>query len=275
MTTVHRLPFTMKTVFQDSFLLTFAVPPERLAALLPPCVHPYVRDGHSYVSILIANMRGMRPQGVPEFLGTNYYQIVYRAVVRLYDVEGREYPGVFFLRSDSNDPVMSFFGNRLTEFRFHYFHTGAINMVERNGDMLITVETRDKGGDLIAHLYTHGAADSLPPSAGFASVREEKDTLVQLFHAFAYDPERELVYDLEIERGEWRLQRLEMLDCFSAFFMEQPFTRIEAESVSSVYIHECSYIWKPMVVIPASHLRPRVAVTAEREFTSDESVLVS
>lgn len=260
MTTIHRLPFTMKTVFQDSLLLTFAVPPEKLAALLPDCVHPYVRENRSFISILIANMRGMRPNMIPEFLGTNYYQLVYRAVVRLYDVDGREYPGVFFLRSDSNDPVMSFFGNRFTEFRFHYFHTGAINMIARDDELLISVESRDKGGDLVAHLRSHGPADRLPSAEGFATVQEEKDTLVQLFHAYAYDSEREYIYDLEIERGEWRLQRLEMLDCFSAFFMESPFSSLDAEPVSNVYIHECSYIWKPMVAIPVARLQRTFAI---------------
>jgi hypothetical protein len=37
--------------------------------------------------------------------------VVYRAVVRLHDTEGGVWPGVFFLRSDSNDPVMSYVGN--------------------------------------------------------------------------------------------------------------------------------------------------------------------
>jgi len=30
----------MKTVFQDLLLLTYAVAPEDLAALLPTCIHP-------------------------------------------------------------------------------------------------------------------------------------------------------------------------------------------------------------------------------------------
>jgi len=82
--------------------------------------------GIQAASFVLGNLWGMRLGPLPEFLGTNYYQIVYRAVVRLYDKAGNERPGVFFLRSDSNDAVMSYFGNRLTEFRFHYFHMGAI-----------------------------------------------------------------------------------------------------------------------------------------------------
>lgn len=250
-TSSHRLPLTMKTVFQDLVLLTYAVAPERLAALLPPYIHPYVRDGRGYISIVVGNMRGMRPGIVPEFLGTNYYQIVYRAVVRLRHRDGHELPGVFFLRSDSNDPIMSYFGNRLTEFRFHYFHTGAIALFARGDDLLVSVQTKDKGGDLVAHAHDLGPADQLPPAAGFASIADEKSTLVQLFHAYAYDPERQLVYDLEIERGEWHLHRLGLHEHFSAYFMEAPFDATDAWPVSHVYIHECSYIWKPMRVFAA------------------------
>jgi hypothetical protein len=236
----------MKTVFQDLLLLTYAVVPERLAALLPPPIHPYVRNGRSYSSIVVGNMRGMRPGIVPEFLGTNYYQIVYRAVVRPHHRAGYELPGVFFLRSDSNDPVMSYFGNRLTEFRFHYFHTGAIALFARSDDLLISVETKDKGGDLIAHARDLGPAMGLVPAEGFVSVADERETLVQLFHAYAYDPQRELIYDLEIERGEWLLHRLDLREHFAAYFMEEPFDTASAWPVSHVYTRECRYIWKPM-----------------------------
>jgi uncharacterized protein YqjF (DUF2071 family) len=252
---VNRLPITMETTFQDLLLLTYAVPPSLLAAQLPDYIHPYIRNGESYISIVVGNMRGMRADPLPEFLGTNYYQVVYRAVVCLHDLQDNQHIGVFFLRSDSNDPVMSYFGNHLTEFRFHYFHTGAIALYRRNQELLVSVQTADKHGDLLAHLRTHGPAEHLAPAPGFTSVEEEKTTLVQLFHAYAYHPSQQVVYDLEIERGEWHLHRLEMLDSFSAFFMEHPFTPDTAHPISHVYIQECNYIWKPMVTIPVSTLQ--------------------
>lgn len=251
----NRLPITMKTTFQDVLLLTYAVPPPLLEALLPAYIHPYVRNNRSYISIVVGNMRGMRLSLLPEFLGANYYQIVYRAVVCLRDLEGQEHIGVFFLRSDSNDSVMSYFGNRLTEFRFHYFHTGAIALFQRHQELLVSVKTADQQGDLVASLRNLGPADHFQPAPGFATVIEEKDTLVQLFHAYAYDPLHQVVYDLEIERGEWSLQRLEMLNYFSAFFQERPFPLDIAMPISHLYIQECSYIWKPMVSIPVDTLQ--------------------
>jgi uncharacterized protein YqjF (DUF2071 family) len=241
-------------VFQDLLLLTYAVAPEGLAALLPPCVFPFVHAGSSYISIVVGNLRGMRPGPVPEFLGTNYYQIVYRAVVLLRGRDGTERPGVFFLRSDSNDLVMSYFGNLLTEFRFHYFHTGAIGLFRRDEDFLVTVQTADKRGDLVMHLHRRGPAADWPAAPVFRTVQQEKETLVELFHAFAFDAARGVVYDLEIERGEWHLDRLELVDSFSAFFEEEPFTERGARPLSHLYIRECAYVWKPMTAIPAPSL---------------------
>jgi uncharacterized protein YqjF (DUF2071 family) len=253
----RRLPFAMRTVFQDLLMLTYAVAPDRLAALLPPWIHPHVHGGTSYISIIVGNMRGMRAGVLPEFLGTNYYQIVYRAVVRVRDAQGREQPGVFFLRSDSNDPVMSYFGNRFTEFRFHYFHTGAIGLFQRGEEFLVTAQTQDRRGDLVMHLRSDGDAERWPPAEGFATVLEEKQLLVELFHAFAHDPARDVVYDLEIERGEWHLHRLRLMDGFSAFFEEGPFTAVDARPVSHLYIRECSYVWKPMASITTTFLQQR------------------
>jgi hypothetical protein len=113
----------------------------------------------------------------------------------------------------------------------------------------------DKQGDFVAHLRNIGLAEHIPPTPGFSTVAEKKNKLAQLFHAYAYAPEHGLIYNLEIERGEWHLQRLELLDHFSAFFMERPFTTNTAQPISHVYIQECSYIWKPMEAIPVERLQ--------------------
>jgi uncharacterized protein YqjF (DUF2071 family) len=244
---VRSLPFALKTVFQDLFLLSFAVDPDRLNALLPAPIHPLMVDGRAFVSIVVGNMRGMRPALTPEVLGFRYYQIVYRALVCLKGKDGQVRPGVFFLRSDVNNPLVGFFGNQFTEFRFQYYRTGMVNLFQRADDFLLSVETEDKGGDLVFHLKDRGDALQLPPQAGFSSVQEEKKTLVELFHAFAYDEKSGQILDLEIEREEWNLRRLECQDHFSAFFSENPFTRTQAAPDSMLYIRECHYLWKPMV----------------------------
>ncbi len=253
----RRMPLAMRAAFQDLFLVTYAVAPDVLGRLLPPAIHPWVHGGRSYISIVVGNLRGMAPRPIPETFGTNYYQIVYRAVVAIRPREGPERRGVYFLRSDANDPVMSFFGNRLTEFRFHYFHTGAIGMFRRNDRVLVSVESKDGGGDLVVCMANQGAAEDHLPAAGFASVGDEKEILVELFNAYAHDTDNGCVYDLEVERGEWEIERLAAVDHFSAFFEEEPFTEANAELMSLLAIENCEYVWKPMKRIDVTDLLER------------------
>lgn len=255
--TAH-LPFRMRTVFQDCLLITYAVDLETLAALLPPTIYPFERNGEGFISIVVANMRGMRPALLPvEAMGVHSYQIVYRVVVRLRTCDGIERPGVFFLRSDCNDPILSRVGNRLTEFKFHFFRSSAINLYRSGNNLLAGVETRDAAGDLVLHLRDDGPIESTPPADPFTSVEEEKQRLVQLFNAFAHDNEKGVVHDMGIERGDWQCHRLTLMDGFSAFFQEGPFDAATARPVSHLYIRECAYVWKPTIAIPLASLRTR------------------
>lgn len=256
---MSRLTVPMRTVFQDVLLLTYSVPPEGLQALLPAPVFPWVHNRRAFISIVVANMRAMRPKGLPELIGANAYQIVYRAVVEVRPTRGDAKRGVFFLRSDCNDGLLSYIGNRMTEFRFHYFHRSAINWFARGEHLLVSAETKDKGGDLVQSLRNMGPA--VEPSPLFGSIDEEKAHLVELFNAYAYDPEREVVLDMEIERGTWELERLQLEEGFSAFFEEAPFTRSDARPVSQLAIRECAYIWNPMKEYNATDMEMHYAPT--------------
>jgi hypothetical protein len=244
----------MRTTFQDLVLLTFRIRPDDLAALLPPPIHPTVVGGWSFVSIVIASMRGMRVSGVPEFLGAHAYQIVYRAVAEVRTPDGIVTPGVHFLRSDCNDPVLSLFGNKLTEFRFHYFRTSAIGLFRKADRLLASVQSSDGAGDLVASFLDLGPSAVLPAADGFDSIEHEHRVLVELFHAFAFDSETNTVLDMEIERGSWETRRLEVGDLFTAFFTESRPGTLSGAPCSALAISECEYLWKPMRSIPIAHL---------------------
>jgi len=238
----------MSTFFKDLFLITYRVDSDRLNSELPEHIRAWEHKGFSYISIVVANMRGMRVRWLPAFLGSNYYQIVYRAIVEVTEYGSSPKRGVFFLRSDANDPLMSFFGNRLTAFRFHYFQTGGITFLQKGSRSLLATETADRKGDFVFLIENMGDATKLEPAFPFSSVAEEKELLVELFHAYSENVETGSLYDLEIERGAWNIQRLDVVDAFSAFFREQPFQEATAELVSALSIKNCSYVWRPMTM---------------------------
>lgn len=260
MTTGGRsLPFAMRTTFQDLILFTFRVEPTDLAAMLPHPIRPMVVGGDSFVSIVIASMRGMRPGGVPEPLGVHAYQIVYRALVEA-DTEAPNRPGVFFLRSDCNDAVLSTLGNALSNFRFHFFRTSAIGLYRRSEHFVVSAESQDKAGDLVAVFRDLGPSSELPSAAPFATIAAEHSTLVELFNAYAVRPDDRVLLDMRIERGSWRTHRLEIVDWFSAFFDEPGDGRLRGRPVSALAIQECEYLWLPaqrwpIPPLPANQLK--------------------
>lgn len=238
------LPFAMRTTFQDLILFTYRVSPAALQARLPHPIRPRVVGGDSFVSIVIASMRGMRPGGVPEPLGVHAYQIVYRALVEA-DTDAPGKPGVYFLRSDCNDAVLSLLGNTLSNFRFHFFRTSAIGLYRHDSHFVVSTESKDKAGDLVAVFRDCGPSADLAPAACFGSLEDEHSTLVELFNAYAVEPEEKSVLDMRIERGLWRTRRLEVVDSFSAFFDEPGPGRLQGKPVSALAIQECEYLWLP------------------------------
>ena len=108
-------PFPMETIFQSCFLVNFGMDPKILEALLPPPIKPDTYNEEAFLSIVISDLRDMRPTFVPKSLGFNFNQIVYRAIVKR---KGER--GVHFLRSDANNKLMCLAGNLFSFFHFNY-----------------------------------------------------------------------------------------------------------------------------------------------------------
>src|SRR6266571_7868136 len=108
-------PFPMRTVFGTCFLVNFGVRSDVMRALLPHPIVPDLYGNEAYLSIVISDLRCMRPAFLPKALGVTYHQVVYRVVVRCLGERG-----VFFLRSDADNRLMCLAGNWFTFFHFHH-----------------------------------------------------------------------------------------------------------------------------------------------------------
>ena len=125
----------VQTCWIDALSINYRVDPAALAPLLPAPLQPEIHKGHGWVQVLMSSLRDMRPPGIPSLVGTCFYQVSYRAAVRYRDAVGAWRRGGYFVRSETNHPVMRAVGNALAEFKFHDF--GAADMVMlRDGDRL-------------------------------------------------------------------------------------------------------------------------------------------
>ena len=113
----HRFP--MKTTFRHCLLVNYAMDPAVLSRSLPRGLTPDTIDTadgpRAFLSVVVADLEAMRPGVLPRALGSDFTQVVYRAIVRAPTGER----GVYFVRSDADDVAMSVAGNVFSNFNFH------------------------------------------------------------------------------------------------------------------------------------------------------------
>lgn len=111
--------FPMKTTFRHCLLINYSMDPAVLARSLPRGLTPDTVDTpegkRAFLSVVVADLVAMRPGFLPRAAGSDFTQVVYRAIVRSPTGER----GVHFVRSDADDWMMSAAGNVLSNFNFN------------------------------------------------------------------------------------------------------------------------------------------------------------
>src|SRR5262249_51923159 len=149
----------------------------------------------------------------PNCLRMNFYQATYRAHVTFTDFRSRRLRGCYFVRSETNSPLMSLAANLLPEFRAHRCGTCPILMARHGDHFVLTVDPDvDAAGRVVLVLDTARPLPAMPRSSVFPTVQSAYDFLVDFYDAFAYHPESEEVLLLQIERGPWDIQVVEPVD---------------------------------------------------------------
>ena len=228
-------PFLFTGTFEEVLCVSASVPPDWLRARVP---EPLSLDRHKdevFVSLLVLRLADCRPSWAPKFVAHDCTVAAYRAHVR-----GPRGRGCSFVRTDTNSLLMATFGNRLNEFKGHRFETVPISMMRRAGDLLVSVDTGQRGGDVVAVADVSRAAADPPAGSRFDSRAAVQEFIVDVFHAFEVDPRDGAVRCTEINRGEWDPRFVPLSDSYFQFFPEG--TRIDHAFV----ISGVRYTWLPL-----------------------------
>ena len=235
------------TVWVEALSINYAVAPDALRALLPPPLEPEIHKGSAWIQVLVSSLRDMRPRGVPSLFGVCFYQASYRAAVRYSSSDGSWRRGGYFVRSETNHPVMRAVGNALAEFKFHDFGAAEMTML-REGDRLtlgIDPEPPDSGGRLFGVFDTRPGLDR-PPGSMWSSLEELHEPLVECYDALGVDRQGGYLYILTVDRDPWcaRWSRPETL--YSEYFERGELGNGVARLDSVLHLTECRYRWRPL-----------------------------
>ena len=190
-------PFAVSAHFDESLVLTFAAPKERLQPLLPECLTlDTFQDRYAFLAVALVQTRRLRPKGFPEFLGNDFFLAGYRLFVRYTTSAGKRLRGLYILRSETDKARMAFFGNLFT----HYNYRTTDIAYERRGD---STEIRSRRSALQVRLSDAEGPVSLPENSPFADWKEARRFAGPLPFTFTYEKEKGEVLIIEGVREHW------------------------------------------------------------------------
>jgi Uncharacterized conserved protein (COG2071) len=190
-------PFPVEAFFQYSLVLTFAAPQEQLAHLLPPRLAlDTFQDRWGFVAVAMVQTSGLRPRGLPRFMGQDFFLIGYRVFVRYHNLAGKRLRGLYILKSETDQPKMEQLGNLFT----HYRYT-TVDIEQQEAGQRLSVRSGRGGLDVSV---THGGGEvALPPGSPFANWKEARRFAGPLPFTFSYLSQTNQVLVVEGLREHW------------------------------------------------------------------------
>jgi uncharacterized protein YqjF (DUF2071 family) len=190
-------PFAVEAHFNESLVLTFAAPKERLQAMLPEClVADTFQDRYAFLAVALVQTRDLRPKGFPKFMGNDFFLTGYRIFTRYTTSAGKRLRGLYILRSETDKTKMSFFGNIFTHYRYH---TTDMKLV-REG---LNTEIVSKKSNLHVRVTDTEQAVPLPADSPFADWKEARRFAGPLPFTFTYNKQKREVLIIEGVREHW------------------------------------------------------------------------
>lgn len=192
-------PFGVEAHLARTTVVTFAVPATELQALIPACLTLDTLDNTwGFVAVAMVQTTALRPQGVPVWLGNNFFLIGYRIFVRYTTATGKRLRGLYILKSETDKVKMQWLGNLFTGYRY-----STIDIEYATLGNQLQYESRQAGLFIQVDVLPGGEPE-LPAGSPFANWQQARRFAGPLPFTFSYDPDKQLVGIVEGVREEWR-----------------------------------------------------------------------
>lgn len=230
-------PFAVEAFFDTSLVLTYAVPKEMLTPLLPECLTPDTfQDRWAFVAAAMVKTKDLRPKGFPSAFGNDFILTGYRIFVRYTTSQGKRLRGLYILRSETDKPRMSFFGNIFTHYNYQ---TTDINFAT-NGSV-VTVTSAKSKLKVIADLDDTKDIP-LPTGSPFHEWKEARRFAGPLPFTFTYNASTKEVLIIEGVREDWTPRPVQVIHHESGFIDQLNLHPIVL--ANAFVISDIPYYWK-------------------------------
>lgn len=229
-------PFAVEAFFENSLVLTFAVPKEQLQSYIPECLQlDTFNDKLAFIAIAMVQTKDLRPRGFPKFMGNNFFLIGYRVFVRYTNNAGKNLRGLYILKSETDKRKMEFMGNIFTH--YNYTTTDILQTENTNSIQIKSIKsnfkvTVDKTEEEIA----------LPEHSPFTDWKEARRFAGPLPFTFTYNSPNNEVLIIEGVRQNWKPSPVKVIDYYFEFLNS---LKLENPILANAFIiKKIPYHWK-------------------------------
>ncbi|MEO8513870.1 MAG: DUF2071 domain-containing protein [Ignavibacteria bacterium] len=229
-------PFNVETYFENSLVLTYAIPKNELISYIPECLElDTFNDKWAFIAVALVKTRKLRPKGFPEFTGNDFILIGYRVFVTYTNTKGKKMRGLYILKSQTNKKKMEFWGNIFT----HYNYTTTDIKFSRDRNM-VSVFSDQSGLDIVVR--TADEDISLPKDTPFSNWVEARRYAGPLPFTFTYNEKTKEVLIIEGVRQNWTPKPVEVIKDNIGFIKEKNFKGMIL--ANAFMVENVPYHWK-------------------------------
>lgn len=229
-------PFGVEAHFENSTVLTFAVPKAQVIDLIPECLElDLFQDKWAFIAMAMVQTKELRPKGFPKFMGNSFFLTGYRVFVRYTNAKGKRLRGLYILKSETNKKKMAFMGNIFTHYKYT---TTDIHQTKKEDVVEITSEK----SKFKIKMNVSERNIELPEFSPFESWKEARRFAGPLPFTFTYNEEAKEVLIIEGVRQNWKPKPIEVNDYNIQFLSDFKF--INCVLANAFVIEDVPYYWK-------------------------------
>ena len=229
-------PFAVEAHFENSLVLTFAVPKEQIQPLIPECLQlDTFDDKWAFIAIAMVQTKYLRPKGFPKFMGNDFFLIGYRIFVRYVTSEGKRLRGLYIIKSETNKRKMQFFGNMFTH--YNYTTTDISQSLDQDVKTI-----RSEKSNFRLEVDAAGGEVNLPVGSPFSGWKEARRFAGPLPFTFTVDTEEKSVVIIQGVRSNWKPSPVKV-NSYEFDFLDS--LNLEGATLANAFeIRDIPYCWK-------------------------------
>lgn len=207
-------PFPVEAWFNNSTVLTFAVPKEQLEQLIPDELQlDTFQDQYGFIAVAMVQTSALRPKGFPAFMGNDFFLIGYRIFVRYTDERGKRLRGLYILKSETNKKRMEVLGSLFTRYKYNTTDIQTTSTANKK-----TIHSKQSNFNI--QIDTSIESPGLPVHSPFSEWKVARRFAGPLPFTFSVNKEKGTILIIKGVRQNWKPQPIHVSD-YSFEFLDQ------------------------------------------------------